>query len=129
MTDTIADMIIQIKNAYLANRDEVRLPASKLREQIANLLVTEGYLSEVKREEQQPQDALVLGLRYVDGQPAMTQVKRISKPGQRIYAKASKMPRVLSGHGTSIISTSQGVMTVQQAKQANVGGEVLFSIW
>lgn len=129
MTDTVADMIIQIKNAYLAHKEEVRLPCSQLREDIGHLLVEEGYLSEVSREPQTPQDVLVLRLRYVDEQPSLTQVKRISKPGQRIYAKASKLPRVLSGYGTSIISTSHGLMTVKQAKEANLGGEVLFSIW
>lgn len=129
MTDTVADMIIQIKNAYLAHKDEVRLPASQLRESIAQLMAEEGYLSEVNREAQVPQDVLVLQLRYVDGEPSLTQVKRISKPGQRIYAKAGTLPRVLSGHGTSIISTSQGLMTTQKAKKANIGGEVLFNIW
>jgi len=129
MTDTIADMIIQIKNAYLAHKDEVRLPASKLREQIAELLVQEGYLANVTREPLPPQDVLVLRMRYIDGRSALTNVKRISKSGQRIYKTADKMSRVLSGYGTSIISTSKGIMTVKQAKQANVGGEVLFSIW
>jgi small subunit ribosomal protein S8 len=129
MTDTVADMIIQLKNAYLAHKSEVRLPATKLREDIAHLLVSEGYLLEVQREEQKPQDFLVLKLRYVNGTPSLTNVKRISKPGQRIYVKAGKLPRVLSGHGTSLLSTSQGVVTTQQAREQNVGGEVLFSIW
>jgi small subunit ribosomal protein S8 len=129
MTDTIADMIIQIKNAYLAHKDEVRLPASKLREQIAELLVQEGYLADVTREPLPPQDVLVLKMRYIDGRSALTNVKRVSKSGQRIYRTADKLPRVLSGYGTSIISTSKGIMTVTQAKKVNVGGEVLFSIW
>ncbi len=129
MTDTIADMIIQIKNAYLAHKDEVRLPASKLREQIAELLVQEGYLADVTREPIPPQDVLVLKMRYIDGRSALTNVKRVSKSGQRIYRTADKLPRVLSGYGTSIISTSKGIMTVTQAKKVNVGGEVLFSIW
>jgi len=129
MTDTIADMIIQIKNAYLAHKDEVRLPASKLREQIAELLVQEGYLADVTREPLPPQDVLVLKMRYIDGRSALTNVKRVSKSGQRIYRTADKLPRVLSDYGTSIISTSKGIMTVTQAKKVNVGGEVLFSIW
>ena len=129
MTDTVADIIIQIKNAYLAHKKEVTFPASNMRESIAQLLVQEGYIADVQRIEQKPQDALVVTLRYVDGVPAMTNVKRISKPGQRIYSAAGKLPRVLSGHGTSIVSTSKGIKTTAQARQENVGGEVLFSIW
>ncbi len=129
MTDTVADMIIRIKNAYLARQDEVRMPSSKLRASIAQLLVSNGYLVESTVEEQQPQNNLILKLRYVGAQPAMTEVRRISKPGRRVYVTADKLPRVLAGHGTAILSTSSGLMTDKQAKQANVGGEVLFTVW
>ncbi len=129
MTDTVADMIVQIKNAYLAHKDEVAFPASIMRERIAELLVQEGYIADVNRVAQKPQDSLVIKLRYVNGYPALTNIKRISKPGQRIYSSVEKLPRVLSGHGTSIISTSQGIKTTAQARQEKIGGEVLFNIW
>lgn len=129
MTDTVADMIIQIKNAYLARKDEVRMPSSKLRASIAKLLVDNGYLSESTVEEKQPQNEIVLKLRYVGVQPAVTEVRRVSKPGRRVYVTADKLPRVLAGHGTAILSTSSGLMTTKEAKQANVGGEVLFTVW
>jgi len=122
-------MIVQIKNAYLAHKDEVAFPASIMRERIAELLVQEGYIADVNRVAQKPQDSLVIKLRYVNGYPALTNIKRISKPGQRIYSSVEKLPRVLSGHGTSIISTSQGIKTTAQARQEKIGGEVLFNIW
>lgn len=129
MTDTVADMIIQIKNAYLAHKDEVVVPASTMRESIAQLLAQEGYIASVSRVAKQPQDSLAVTLRYVNGSPALTNLKRISKPGQRIYAPVDKLPRVLSGHGTTLISTSKGIKTTAQARQEKIGGEVLFSIW
>lgn len=122
-------MIIRIKNAYLARQDQVRMPSSKLRASIAKLLVDNGYLVESAVEEKLPQSDLVLKLRYVGAEPAMTEVKRISKPGRRVYVTADKLPRVLAGHGTAILSTSSGLMTTKEAKQANVGGEVLFTVW
>lgn len=129
MTDKIADLIIRIKNAYLAKQVEVVLPATKLLEQIAQLLVEEGYLLNVERLEKSPQDQLKLTLRYVNNLPSVTNVKRVSKPGRRVYAKSGKLPRILSGYGTAIVSTSKGVMTTKQAKQEQIGGEVLFLIW
>ncbi len=129
MTDTVADMIIRIKNAYLARHTQVVMPASKLRENIGRILVEAGYLSAAERVEKKPQDDLVFALRYVNGKPAMTDLERISKPGRRVYTTAETLPRVLAGYGTAIISTSQGVMTSQQAKQKNIGGEVLFKVW
>lgn len=129
MTDTVADMIIRIKNAYMARHTEVRLPASKLRQSIGAILVESGYLAGAERVTKTPQDELVFGLRYVNGKPALTDLERISKPGRRVYVTADTLPRVLSGYGTAVISTSQGVMTSQQAKQKNIGGEVLFKVW
>lgn len=129
MTDTVADMIIRIKNAYLARHTEVTMPASKLRENIGRILVETGYLSSAERVAKTPQDDLVYVLRYVNGKPAMTDLERISKPGRRVYMTADTLPRVLAGYGTAVISTSQGVMTSQQAKKKNIGGEVLFKVW
>ena len=105
------------------------MPSSKLRASIAKLLVDNGYLVESAIEEKHPQSDLVLKLRYVGAEPAMTEVKRVSKPGRRVYVTADKLPRVLAGHGTAILSTSSGLMTTKEAKQANVGGEVLFTVW
>lgn len=129
MTDSIADLITRIKNAYLAKHDDVVLPATKLRETIAKLLVTQGYLTEVERVAGKPQDTLKLTLRYVKGKPALTNVVRVSKPGRRLYQPADKLPKVLGGYGVSVISTSKGILTDAQAREAGVGGEVLFKAW
>lgn len=129
MTDTVADMITRIKNAYMAKHETVRLPATKMRESIANILVESGYLANSTREEKSPQDELVLTLRYVHGKPSMTDVDRVSKPGRRIYRSADKVPNTLNGYGTTVISTSQGIKTDKAARQAGIGGEVLFQIW
>lgn len=129
MTDTVADIIIRVKNSYLARHEQVTVPASGLREQVARVLVETGYLENVERVAKKPQDELVLTLRYINGKPALTDVKRISKPGRRMYSGAGKLPRILSGYGTAVISTSKGVMTAQKARSENIGGEVLFSIW
>lgn len=129
MTDIVADMIIRIKNGYMAKRATVGVPASSLRENIARILVEAGYIEKVERVEKKPQDELNLTLRYVNGKPSMADVQRISKPGRRIYVTSDKLPVVLSGYGTAVLSTSQGVMTVQQAKDKKIGGELLFKVW
>lgn len=129
MTDTVADMITIIRNAYLANKDEVRIPASKQREAIAEILVNEGYLLSSERVAKQPQDELLLKLRYIDHSPAITTIRRVSKPGRRLYTTVDKIPHVLNGYGSVIVSTSKGIMTDKQARQENVGGEILFEVW
>ncbi len=129
MTDAVADLIIRIKNAYLAKHDKVVLPASKLRENIAHILVETGYATGVERVTKSPQDDLVITLRYIKGKAALSDLERVSKPGRRIYATADKLPVVLSGYGTAVLTTSQGVMTVQQARDKKLGGEILFKIW
>lgn len=129
MTDTVADMITRIKNAYMARHSDVTMPASKQRESIAKILAETGYIVEFVREEQKPQDVLKLTLRYVKGKPALTDVKRISSPGRRVYEPADKLPRVLGGYGISVISTSQGVMTDKTAREKGLGGEVMFKMW
>jgi small subunit ribosomal protein S8 len=129
MTDTIADMIIRIKNAYMARHKQVVMPASMLRENIAKILVETGYVESFVRQEQAPQDELSLVLRYINGKPALTDLERISKPGRRVYATSENLPKVLAGYGTAVISTSSGVMTSQQAKEKHIGGEILFKVW
>ena len=128
-TDPIADIIIRIKNAHLARHSTVELPFSKIKKAIAEILVEEGYLETVTVSEAGPFKTLVLKLRYVGRLPAINEVKRLSKPGRRLYAPANKLPRALGGYGITIISTSKGVMTDKKARKENVGGELLCQIW
>lgn len=129
MNDPIADMITRIKNALLAKHDSVSVPHSKMKAQIGQILVDNKYVEELHVENQQPQSQLVFKLKYVGKVPAITDVKRISTPGRRIYASAHKIPSALGGYGITIVSTSKGLMTDKEAKKQNVGGEVLCQIW
>ncbi len=129
MTDTVADLIIRIKNAYMAKHKTVVMPASKLRENIVKILVEGGYVSSYEREAGKPQDTLSIDLRYINGKPAVVDVKRVSKPGRRVYSSSEQLPKVLGGYGTCVISTSQGVMSDKEARQKKIGGEVLFQVW
>ena len=130
MTDPIADMLTRIRNALTAKHETVEVPASKMKSAIADILVTEGYVSGVKLVEEGPAGKLVIGLKYTEGnKPVINGLKRVSKPGLRTYSGAANMPKVLGGLGTAIVSTSKGIMTDKQAKAANVGGEVLCFIW
>lgn len=129
MTDPIADMIIRIKNAYAAKKKDLRIPHSNVLESIAHLLKDEKYIEEVVIEDTKPRKTLFVTLRYIGRTPAMTDVKRLSKPGLRKYATSDKLPKTLGGYGLTIITTSQGVMTDKQARAKGVGGELLLSIW
>lgn len=129
MNDPIADMIIRIKNALMARRDEVVVPHSKLKAQIGKILVANQYVEDFRIDEKTPQSDIVIKLRYIGRVPAITDVKRISKPGRRIYSPAGKIPRALGGYGITIVSTSKGIMTGKDAKKQNLGGEVLCQIW
>lgn len=130
MTDTIADMLIRIKNAYLANKDQVQLPASKKLEAVANVLREAGYLSEVKVvTNDKNQRNLELSLLYSGVTPALTDVKRVSKPGCRVYVTVGEIPAVLHGYGLAILSTSEGILSGAAAKQKGVGGELLAEVW
>jgi small subunit ribosomal protein S8 len=130
MTDTIADLLIRIKNAYLARKIQVRAPVSKNKAAMAQVLVEAGYLTEVAREKNDAgQENLVLTLKYVGDMPALTDVKRVSKPGCRIYVTAAKIPAVLHGYGLAILSTSKGIVSDKQARQQGVGGELLCEVW
>lgn len=129
MTDPIADMIIRLKNGYMAHKKTVEVPHSNLKEAIANILRAEEYVADVVIEDTKPQKTIVLTLRYVGKMPAVTDVLRNSKPGRRFYSTRAKLPRSLGGYGIVIVSTNKGVMTEKDARKQNVGGEVLCTIW
>ena len=129
MNDPIADMLIRIKNALLARHDSVVVPHSRLKEKLAHILQESNFVEEFQIEKKMPQSEIVLKLRYVGRIPAITEVKRVSKPGQRIYAPAHKIPRALGGYGITVLSTSKGIMTDKEARKQNIGGEVLCQIW
>lgn len=129
MTDPIADMLTRIKNAYLARKSVVLLPSSKVKEALAKVLVADGYIEKFEKQDVKPQAQLTLTLRYIGKRAAMTDVKRVSKPGRRLYAPAWQLPRALGGYGSTIISTSQGLMNDKQARAKNLGGELICKIW
>ena len=129
VTDSIADMLTRIRNANSMRYETVKIPASKVKEEIAKILKEEGFISNYKLEKDNVQGTLVLTLKYDDKQRVITGLKRISKPGLRVYAKHDEIPKVLNGLGIAIISTSKGIMTDKQARKENIGGEVLAYIW
>lgn len=128
-TDPIADIIIRIKNAHMARHTSVELPFSKIKKSIADILVEEGYISDVTVKEGTPFKSLVLTLKYIGRLPVINDVKRLSKPGRRLYAPAKQIPKALGGYGITIISTSKGVMTDKKARKQNIGGELLCQVW
>ena len=130
VSDPIADMLTRIRNANQMRYTEVEVPASKIKEEIAKILKNEGFIADYQIKEEKVQNTIVLTLKYADKkQRVITGLKRISKPGLRVYAKADEMPSVLNGLGIAIVSTSQGVMTSKEAKSKSLGGEVLAYIW
>lgn len=129
MTDPIGDFITRIKNAVMAKHDKIVVPYSRLRESLANILKEEGYVTDVAVDKSGIFPALVLSLKYVGKMPAVTDVRRLSKPGRRLYAPANKIPRALGGYGITILSTNKGVLTDSKARKMNVGGELLCQIW
>ena len=130
MTDPISDMLSRIRNASTAMHDDVSIPASKIKENIARILLDEGYVNGLEVVEEGPHPVIKINLRYSeDRERAISGIRRISKPGRRVYRGAQELPRVLGGLGVAIISTSQGVMTDKQARRAKVGGEVLAYVW
>jgi len=128
MTDPISDMLTRIRNAILVHKPEVVVPHSQLKARLADLLVREGYLQSIEVVED-PNKSLVLQLRYEDGQAAIRNLKRISKPGRRVYVKSGELPKVLSGLGLAVISTSTGLMTNREAREKHLGGEVICEIY
>ncbi len=130
MTDPVADMLARIKNANKALQETVPMPASRLKVEIARLLQEEGYIRGYKIEKGESFDTLVVELKFGrNRERVITDLKRISKPGRRIYAKKDRLPRVLGGMGTAIMSTSSGLVTSRRAQELGVGGEVICFIW
>ena len=132
MTDPVADMLTRIRNANKALHDRVEIPSSKLKEEIARILKEEGYVRDyhVREAGELPYKVLVVELKYGRSRErVLTDVKRISKPGRRIYAGKDRLPRVLGGMGTAILSTSRGVITSRTAEREGIGGEVICFVW
>ncbi len=130
MTDPIADMLTRIRNANQNRAKTVEMPSSKIKEQIAKILKDEGYITDFSIEKNKVQNTLTLTLKYAENKErVITGLKRISKPGLRVYTTAEDIPYVLNGLGIAIISTSKGVMTDKLARKNNVGGEVIAYIW
>jgi small subunit ribosomal protein S8 len=130
LTDPIADMLTRIRNANKAMHDSATMPTSRMKEEIARLLQQEGYIKGYRVEPAEPVAMLVVELKFGrNRERILTDVKRVSKPGRRVYAKKDRLPRVLGGLGTSILSTSTGVITGREAAERGVGGEVLAFIW
>jgi len=130
VSDPIADMLTRVRNASRARHTEVVVPASRTKREIARILKEEGFIADVREERAGPSQMLRIELKYVDGKvPVVSGLKRISKPGLRVYAQKTDIPRVLGGLGVVIVSTSKGIMTGSQAKQAQLGGEILAYIW
>ena len=131
ITDTIADMLTRIRNANSAKHDTVEIPASNMKKAIAQILVDEGYVKGFEIIEDGKQGVIRMTLKYQGASrtPVLMGLRRVSKPGLRIYSSSEDMPKVMKGIGTAIVSTSKGVMTDKQARSENIGGEVLAFIW
>ena len=130
VTDPIADMLTRIRNANAMKYKEVAMPASKTKTEIARILKDEGFIADYKIRNDKPQKALVLTLKYTNKKErVITGLKRISKPGLRVYTKSTDVPKVLNGFGIAIISTSKGIMTDKEARKQSLGGEVMAYIW
>ncbi len=130
ITDTIADMLTRIRNATSAKHDTVDIPASNMKKSIAQILVDEGYVKGFQVIEDGKQGVIRMTLKYGDNKtPVLTGLRRVSKPGLRIYSNCEDMPKVMKGLGIAIVSTSKGVMTDKKARKENVGGEVLAFVW
>ena len=130
ITDTIADMLTRIRNASSAKHDSVAIPASNVKKAIAQILLDEGYIQSFTVEEDGKQGVIHITLKYGQNKSQIiTGIRRVSKPGLRIYTNVEDMPRVMKGLGIAILSTSKGIMTDKAARKANVGGEVLAFVW
>lgn len=130
MTDPIADFLTRIRNANMVKHEMLEVPASKIKHDIANILKNEGFIRDVEYIEDDKQDIIRVFLKYGRNEErVITNLKRISKPGLRAYVKANEVPKVLNGLGIAIISTSEGVITDKEARERNIGGEVLAYVW
>ncbi|MDO5331267.1 MAG: 30S ribosomal protein S8 [Bacillota bacterium] len=130
MTDPVADMLTRIRNANIAGHASVDIPASKIKKNIAEILLKEGYIKGFEVEEKQPQSVIHIEMKYGPAKTkVITGIKRISKPGLKVYAKKDELPKVLDGLGIAIISTSNGLITDKEARKLGVGGEVVCYVW
>lgn len=130
MSDPIADMLSRVRNGYLAHHRTVEVPYSRMKQSIAQILKQEGYVAETEVEGDQPQNKTIkITLKYNRKQPAITHIKRISKPGLRVYNQHKQLRVPLDGYGTGIISTPKGIMTVKDARTQGLGGEIICEIW
>ena len=131
VNDPIADMLTRIRNANLSRHETTQIPASRMTSSIAKVLQSEGFISDIKEEGEGYKRKLILSLKYNEKtrQPVIKKLKRVSKPGLRVYANRRELPRVLGGIGVAIVSTSKGIMTARQARREGVGGEVLCYVW
>lgn len=129
MTDPIADMLTRIRNGNMKKHESVEVPASNMKKSLAQILLDEGYIKGFNVVEDNKQGMITIDLKYMDDQRVISGLKRISKPGRRVYVRANEVPRVLDGLGIAVLSTSHGVLTDKQAREEGVGGEVLCYIW
>jgi len=129
VTDPISDFLLRIRNASKAKKLRVEIPASKMKQGLAEILKKESFIHDYSIIEDNKQNVIKIQLKYRDGSSAITGMKRISKPGLRIYKDATELPRVLNGLGTAVISTSKGLMTDKEARSQSAGGEVICYIW
>jgi len=130
MTDPISDLLTRIRNAQQAGHDSLTLPASKLKQRLAEVLAGEGYLREVAFKNDGPQGTITIGLKYgPDKVPAISELKRVSRPGRRVYVGVTDIPRVKNGLGIAVLSTSKGVIVDREARKNRLGGELLCTIW
>ena len=129
ITDPIADMLTRIRNAHMARHDSVPVPLSQIKLSLSKILKEEGFITDYTVLKGKPQGVIKILLRYIDGQPALSGLERVSKPGLRVYAGSGEIPRVYSGLGVAILSTSKGVMTGHAAWRKGLGGEILCYVW
>jgi small subunit ribosomal protein S8 len=129
LTDPIADMLTRIRNGYLVKKSQVELPYSRVKEAILNLLHQEEFVESVAVDGEGKDKRITVGLKYDHKLPAVTKIRRISKPGQRVYRRSQDLPQVLSGQGLAIVTTPKGIMTAKQARKQNLGGEVICYVW
>jgi small subunit ribosomal protein S8 len=129
--DPVSDLLTRVRNAILVNKEQVSIPYSKLKHSLASLLQEEGYVNHVQviNEDDAPRKSIIIDLKYVSGVPAISGLRKVSKPGLRKYTRAQYAPRVYSGLGISVISTSQGLKTDRKARTEKVGGEILCQVW
>ena len=129
LTDPSADMLTRIRNANLAKHNTVKIPFSKIKESLANILKSEGYINNFEVKEEGTKKDIIVSLKFMDGEAVIKGLKRISKPGRRVYTSVESLPKVLGGLGIAIVSTPNGVITDKECRKHSVGGEVLCYVW